>query len=120
MSESNGDIRSSGKRGGEDSELSKDVKRDRALTHAVVVVDVESLDDLVAGEIIEAALKELNDRSLASGMVILSTTLSQSSYVLPSTCKGHVVLTIVCQWVERDKLERMQAQQRLMGGGPIR
>lgn len=93
------------------------VERDRKLSHAVETVWTFDLS-LLSG-LIEEALSRVNQRALDAGMIIMSTTLTSnaSHHRIGEDQEPIMVVSVICQWVERDKLEAMQRQQRLMGGG---
>lgn len=98
------------------------VVRDQTLSHAVVVVDVEAIEEDMAGMLIEDAMTELNKRALAASMVILSTTITATAYTVNN--RGHMVYVVAAQWMGRDTLEKLQRQQQIIGGpnggGPLR
>lgn len=95
----------------------EDIEADRKLTHVAIFIDGPILDEVEVELKIENGLADLNQRALKAGMVILSTTFLQSSHSQGG--EGHVCITVLCNWMQRDALERMQTQQRLMGTLPM-
>lgn len=90
------------------------IERDKKLSHAVELVDVDTLDEDMAGMLIEDAMTDLNRRALSAGMVILTTTITATAYTVKE--RGHMVYVIAAQWMEREALERLQRQQHIIGG----
>ena len=93
------------------------IARDKALPCAVEC-SAAPLDAVKVGEMIEASMTRLNARALAAGMAIVNTSSFQSMTYDTSYQGVAVMFTTIAQWIDRDKLEAMQRQQALMGGGP--
>lgn len=97
---------------------------DRHSSHAVEIVNVELTHTNIASEQVSRAMSRINQRAMAANMVILSTTISTNTYVLDktehATARPWLALTVLCQWVERSKLESMQRTNILAGGLPPR
>lgn len=93
----------------------KAIERDQTLTHAVYFADFSVNDEHAVQEGISDGLLALNGRALAANMVLMSTVISQSAYFDEAEGCGHLCLTVVAQWMQREALERLQTQQRLMG-----
>ena len=91
------------------------VERDKTLTHAVELVVHPLSSERYAADAIEDAMVQIKERAEAAGMVPLSTSTAQSAYVVDGC--DTIVFSIVVNWMERDALEKMQRQSRLMGGG---
>lgn len=89
-------------------------EQDKKLTHAVESVNV-SLRGGEEARAIEAAMSRLNARSLASSMMIMSTTVTQTVY--DRAGEPYLCYTILAQWMSREALEQLQRQQRILGGG---
>lgn len=95
------------------------IDRDQTLTHCAEIVDVP----VGAGEYMEQAAMAISDamlridvRSKEANMVVISTSISTNMSVARSG-ERHLTMTIMCQWVNRDKLEQMQRREALGGGG---
>jgi hypothetical protein len=93
------------------------IERDRALPVAVEVA-AAPLDAQQFGRAVEQAMARLNARAMAAGMVLLNTTQHQSLAYDPGSETVAAVMTILGQWMQKDKLEAMHRQQALMGGAP--
>jgi hypothetical protein len=91
---------------------------DQQSTHAVEIVNVSLSDLNNAGRQVSGAMLRINQRAMAANMVVLSTVISTNAYVSPAAIP-FLVLAVLCQWVERGKLEAAQRQQVLASGlGP--
>lgn len=99
----------------DDAFKKKAIERDQTLTHAVYCADFSVKDQHAVQEGISEGLLELNTRALAANMVLMNTTISQSAYFDETEGCGHLCVTVVAQWMQREALERLQTQQRLMG-----
>lgn len=95
-------------------EEQEDIDADRKLTHVAIFIDEPILDEAAVEVKIEDGLGDLNRRALAAGMIITQTTFLQSSHA--QNGEGHVCITVLCQWMTRETMERLQTQQRFMGG----
>lgn len=99
------------------------VEADKASTHIAVVVHEEIRNKSGVVEVedgITDAMSEINDRSLAAGMVILPGTLainqSQSSCLVDGVVTTFLIYTVLAQWMDREKFGSLQRQQSIMGG----
>lgn len=90
------------------------IERERKMPYAVKVVTVSPDDKPEAVETaLEHGLFEMSERAKAAGMVLLNVT----QHCTP--VDGSVlVYTITAQWMSKEELERLQHQQRIIGGGP--
>lgn len=92
-----------------------DPLHDQQVSHAVEVLLFNAWDFGRAGEVnqtVEAALSRINARAMHAAMVIVSTTLATA---LSDSKSGPMLsITIVCNWVARDRMESLQRQQALM------
>jgi len=90
------------------------IEADKVTTHAVVVLSFPAIDTEEAETQLVEAMKLINARALAAGMVVLSTSISSVAWV-PESGRGWVTVVIMCQWMSRDEMARMQRQQMLTG-----
>lgn len=95
------------------------IAHDQTLPYAVEVA-MNVADTGQFGPRIEQAMVNLNARALAAGMQILNVSNLQT--IVYDTKQGALVacMTILAQWIERDKLAALQRQQALTNLGPQR
>ena len=104
------------------------IEADQKNSHAVFFVDCPTDDELDVESEIQEGLNYLRDRAINAEMEILSSQVSQSVYYEPmrkstdgsielNGC-GHVCISIICAWMSRANLQRMQLQQTLAGAPP--
>lgn len=96
---------------------------DQSHTHIVEVItcQIQLGANHGAAEEIAAAMERMGARSVAAGMVILSTTISSNAFSDPEGM--YLVLTVLCHWASREKMEAQARQNALLGGtsnGPRR
>ena len=104
------------------------IEADQKNSHAVFFVDCPTSDELDVENEIQEGLNYLRDRAVNAGMEILSSQVSQSVYYAPARLSensliedggvGHICISIICAWISRENLERMQRQQTLAGNPP--
>lgn len=97
----------------EQSDIEARIQRDKMLSHAVETIHAELPGSVDLSRDIEAALSLINQRALSANMIIITTSITTSMAQQGAVLMALVM--VVCQWVEREKLEAMQRQQRLMG-----
>jgi hypothetical protein len=105
-------------------ELSKEnqaqIEEDRSTTHAVTVLCLPLSGSTVVNDegraeaSIADAIDDIDQRAKAANLQAFAPQISQS------TCANNGVIwltvTIIVQWVDREKLQSLQRQQALMGG----
>ena len=114
------------------------IEHDKHISHGVFFVDCPTGDELNVESEIQDGFTYLRERALKADMLIVSFQVSQNAYYDPTTpfkeyddeiekavtvtgC-GHICITILAAWANREQLERAQLQEALSAGpaGPRR
>lgn len=91
------------------------IEDDKKLSHAVFFVDCSVRDEIKVEDEIENGLCGLRDRAEKADMVMLASNTNQSVYFDEADGCGHVCVSIICTWAQREVLERSARQQQLAG-----
>lgn len=100
------------------------IERDKTLPHVVMVLFCPLLSSYLFQEsvtkVIEQGMVQVKARADAARMLILSTSVSTNTIELTGGLP-YLLVMLLCQWAEIEKLEEQQRRQFLAaGGGPRR